>query len=187
MTTFVLKQLLALYFPIIYSWKLSSSEKSLFQKNVHPYVPQRFYRFLLHRYLSFFYFDKCLCCPCWLRKVYAVLWAGNCFVALEIPKHNAFDLIEENFKNLNSISNIFQETHDFLVLMDSVIACIYFLERASIISFKKNKLQQTFSWPAERLSSHLKVIKMRFGPKIKYLSGLILADFCCRETIFCYF
>ena len=31
-----------------------------------------------------------------------------------------------NFDNLNSISNIFQETHDFLVLTDPVIICIYF-------------------------------------------------------------
>ena len=30
-----------------------------------------------------------------------------------------------NFENINSISNIFQETHDFLVLTDPVIICIY--------------------------------------------------------------
>ena len=30
-----------------------------------------------------------------------------------------------NFENLNSISNIFQETHDFLVLTGPVIICIY--------------------------------------------------------------
>ena len=30
-----------------------------------------------------------------------------------------------NFENLNSISNIFQKTHDFLVLADPVIICIY--------------------------------------------------------------
>ena len=30
-----------------------------------------------------------------------------------------------NFENLNSIPNIFQETHDFLVLTDLVIICIY--------------------------------------------------------------
>ena len=38
MTASALKQLLALYFPIIYSWQLSSSEKSLVGKNVHPYI-----------------------------------------------------------------------------------------------------------------------------------------------------
>ena len=30
-----------------------------------------------------------------------------------------------NFENLNSISNILQETYDFLVLKDPVIICIY--------------------------------------------------------------
>ena len=30
-----------------------------------------------------------------------------------------------NFENLNFILNIFQETHDFLVLTDPVIICIY--------------------------------------------------------------
>ena len=30
-----------------------------------------------------------------------------------------------NFENLNSISNIFQETHNFLVLTDPLIICIY--------------------------------------------------------------
>ena len=30
-----------------------------------------------------------------------------------------------NFENLNSVSNIFPETHDFLVLMDPVIISIY--------------------------------------------------------------
>ena len=34
-------------------------------------------------------------------------------------------MILTNFENLNSILNIFQETHDFLVLMDPVIICIY--------------------------------------------------------------
>ena len=30
-----------------------------------------------------------------------------------------------NFENVSSISNIFQETHDFLVLADQLIICIY--------------------------------------------------------------
>ena len=34
-------------------------------------------------------------------------------------------MILTNFEKLNSISNIFQETHDFLVLTDSVIIFIY--------------------------------------------------------------
>ena len=38
MTASILQQLLALYFAIIYSWQLSSSEKSLVGKNIYPYI-----------------------------------------------------------------------------------------------------------------------------------------------------
>ena len=34
-------------------------------------------------------------------------------------KHNVFDLIDKIFENLNSISNTFQEPHDFLIFTDS--------------------------------------------------------------------
>ena len=50
----------------------------------------------------------------------------------------------------------------------------------------KKKHRQTFSWPAERPSSHLKVTEMWFGPKIKYLSGPFFPNLCCRESISCY-
>ena len=56
--------------------------------------------------------------PCQLCKAYAVLWAARPFVGSETPKHNDFD---QFWKFLN----IFQETHDFLILTDSVIICIY--------------------------------------------------------------
>ena len=61
------------------------------------------------------------CLPCQLRKAYAVLRAANHFFVSETPKQ----MILTNFENLNSISSIFQETHDFLVLTDPVIICIY--------------------------------------------------------------
>ena len=55
-----------------------------------------------------------------LSTVYSgLLWAANYFVDSETPKHNAFDLTDEIFGNLNSISNNFQEKHDFLILKDS--------------------------------------------------------------------
>ena len=79
-----------------------------------------------------------------------------------------------NFENLNSISNIFQETRDFLVLTDPLIIFIYLNHR------------QTFSWPRKRPSSHLKVNKMWFGPNIKYLSEPFFAYFYCREGISCW-
>ena len=82
-------------------------------------------------------------------------------------------LFQKNSENLNSISNIFQETHDFLVLTDPVIICI---------CLSKNH-RQTFSWPGERPSPHLKVINLWFGVNIKYLSEPFFADICCQEGI----
>ena len=54
----VLKQLLALSFPVIYSWQLSSSEKSLVSKKLYPYIS----RILQICYTDFFFilFVKCL-------------------------------------------------------------------------------------------------------------------------------
>ena len=73
--------------------------------------------FLLH---IFFIFDKCVFTLS-VCKAYVILWVTNRFVGSETPKHNAFD----QFWKLNSISSIFQETHDFVVLADPVIICIY--------------------------------------------------------------
>ena len=135
MTASVLKQSLALYFPIICSWQLSSSEKSLVGKKVHPYI----LKILQISITEIFFFSFTLtnaCYPCRLRP--AVLGAANRFVGSETPKYNAFDLFSKNFKDLNSISNIFQETHDFLVLTNSVILLYLFLERTSVSFFEKN-------------------------------------------------
>ena len=73
--------------------------------------------FLLH---TFFIFGKCVFTLS-VCKAYVILWVTNRFVGSETPKHNAFD----QFWKLNYISSIFQETHDFLVLADPVIICIY--------------------------------------------------------------
>ena len=84
---------------------------------------------------------------------------ANHFAVLETPKHNDFDHIDENFENFNSILYTFQETHDFLILRDSVIICIY------LSSFKKIH-RQTFSWSERRPSLYLKITKIKFGPII---------------------
>ena len=42
-----------------------------------------------------------------------------------LARRNLNTMILTNLENLNSISNIFQETHDFLVLADPVIVGIY--------------------------------------------------------------
>ena len=58
-----------------------------------------------------------------------LMLVANRFVGSEIPKHDDFDFIDESFENLNSISNIFQEARNFLVLTDSVIICTYLRKR----------------------------------------------------------
>ena len=42
-----------------------------------------------------------------------------------VARRHLNTMILTNFKNLNSISNILQEKHNFLVLADPVIICIY--------------------------------------------------------------
>ena len=123
MTASVLKQSLALYFPTICSWQLWSSEKSLVGKKVHPYILKILQISITEIFFFFFSFTLTNACyPCRLRP--AVLWAANRFVGSETPKYNAFYLFSKKFKDLNSISNIFQEKHDILVLTNSVITIV---------------------------------------------------------------
>ena len=77
------QRLLALYVAIIYSWQLSSSEKSLVRKKTIQ-ISQGFdrFRFLLHRFFFQFSLNN-VCFPCQLRKAYAVLLAANRFVGPE--------------------------------------------------------------------------------------------------------
>ena len=62
MTTSILQQLLALYFAIIYSWQLPSSEKSLVEEKIHPYISrilqiQIYFRYFFHFFLCKAYAD----------------------------------------------------------------------------------------------------------------------------------
>ena len=102
-----------LFFAIINSSQLSSSEKSLAGKKFID-IFQGFYmfRFLLHRY--FFHF-------LWQMPIYLVGYAANSFL---VWRHLNIMLLTD-FGNLNSILNIFQETHKFLDLTDLLIICIY--------------------------------------------------------------
>ena len=89
-TAFIFQQLLALYFAIIYSWQLSSSEKSLVgEKFIH--ISQGFYRFiyLFFIFCSFSFTNASL--PCQLHKAYAALSALNHFSGSETSNHNDFD------------------------------------------------------------------------------------------------
>ena len=91
MASFILQQLLGLYFAIIYSWQLSSSEKSLSRKKL-IHISHGFYRFLLRGYLKNFFLAN-VCLPCRLRKASR----SNHFVGSETLKRNTFDLVDENF------------------------------------------------------------------------------------------
>ena len=80
-----------------------------------------------------------------------------------------------NFENLNSIPNVFQETHNFLVLTDPLIICIYL-----------RTTDRRFRDPGN--VSHLtsKLLKCDLV-QIKYLSEPFFTNFCCREGIYCYY
>ena len=114
MTASILQQLLALNFSIICSLQLSSSEKSVISREIFINVFQRFYsfRFLLHRYFFFHFFLK--------MPVYRVGYAKRMLYAEQstvlLARRHLNTTLLTNFENINSISNIFQETHDFLVL-----------------------------------------------------------------------
>ena len=59
MTASILQELLTLYFSIVYTWQISSNEKSLVGKKfIH--ISQEFYRFLLRRYFFLIFFEKCI-------------------------------------------------------------------------------------------------------------------------------
>ena len=82
MTASSLQQLLALYFAIIYSWQLSSSDTSLVGEKIHPYIS---------RILKISFSLRNVCLPCQLRNAYSVLLAANHFVGSETPKRNDFN------------------------------------------------------------------------------------------------
>ena len=102
----------------------------------------------------FLFFDKCLFTLSITQSVYSE--QPTAFLA---RKHLSTMLLT-NFDSLNSTLNIFQETQDFLVLT----VLTRFLSFNYLYIFKNHR--QTFPWPAERPSSHLRVTQMWFGPNI---------------------
>ena len=119
-TASVLQQFLVSYFTVIYSWQLSSSEKSLFGKKTHTYISisQGFYD--LDFFFSFFFL--------WQMPFYLVGYAKRLLhfqqPTILLAQRHLKTMCLTNFENVNSILNIFQEKHDFLVLTDPVIICI---------------------------------------------------------------
>ena len=112
-----------------------------------------------------------VCLPWQLHKAYAVLWALNRFVGSETPKYNNFDQFWKSWFYLR----YFPRNTKFLSF-DGLSNYLYL--------FKNHR--QTFSWQAERRSSHFKVTKIWFGPSIKLFSKSFFADFYCRVGISCF-
>ena len=112
MTPLNLQQLRALYFAIVYSWLLLSNKKSLVGKKI-IHISQGFPFFIF--ILPFFHFLRQM-------SVYLVSYAKRMSYSEQpnvlLSRRHLNTKILTNFENINSISNTFQETHDFLVLTD---------------------------------------------------------------------
>ena len=110
MTASILQQLLALYFEIIYSWQLSSCEKSLVGKKIHPYISRILQIQSSFTQINFSFSLTNTCFPCRLSKAYATLWTANRFVCSKIPDHNAFDQfwkVKFNFEYFSRHARLF--------------------------------------------------------------------------------
>ena len=103
MAVSILQQLLPLYFVIIYSWQLSSSEKLLAGKKIDPYISRILQIYISLTQTFFFHF-------LWQMPVYLVgyakrmLYSEQPTVLLARRHLNAMPLT--NFENLNSILKI---------------------------------------------------------------------------------
>ena len=122
MTPSILQQLLALYFAITYSWKVSRSEQILVgKKNLSIYLKD-------FTDLDFFYTDIFFHFL-WQMSVYHIGYATRMLYSKQptvlLARRHLNTMRLTNFENWSSISNIFQETYNFLVLTDPVIICIY--------------------------------------------------------------
>ena len=182
MTASMLQQLLALYFANIYSWQLSSSEKSLVGKKcIH--ISQGFYRFLLYKYFFIHFL--------WEMPVYLVGYAKRMLYSWQPTilfawRHlNTMHLtLSTKILKIQIPPRTISRNPQFLSF-DGLSHYLYLLKiEPAFVPLKKNR-RQKYLWPGERSSSHLKVTQMRSSPDIKYLSGHFV-DFCCREGISCF-
>ena len=121
--------------------------------------------------------SKCIPRICRLRKEYALIWAANCFLARGYlntlltwsTKFWKFEFHLEHFPR-NKLFLSFDGLSNYLYLRSKF--------------FWKNPPKRIFLWPEECPSSHVKVAKIWFGPKIKHLLGSFFADFYCRDLLF---
>ena len=169
MTGSILQKLLALYFAIIRSWQLSSSDKPLVAKQNSSIYLKDFTN--LDFFFHFFHFLFIFCDKSLFTL--SVTQSACCFLStlgLETPEQNDFDQFWKfkfNFKH-------FPRSTQFLSFDGS---------RNYLNLFKNH--WQTFLWPGKRLSCHFRVTKMWFGPNIKYRSEFFFVDFYCWKGIFC--
>ena len=87
-------------------------------EKIHPYISRIFF----FSFFSFFHFLWQM--PIYLDGYSKYMLYSELPIVLLAQRH-LNTLLLTNFDNLNSILNIFQEIHDFLVLTDPVIICIY--------------------------------------------------------------
>ena len=80
------------------------------------------FRFLFSIFFFFFHF-------LWQVDLFSyarpLLYSYSKQSTILLAQRHLSTMIFTNLKNFNSISNIFQKTHDLLVLRDAVIICIY--------------------------------------------------------------
>ena len=121
----ILQQLLALYFTIIYSWQLSSSEKSIMGKKfIH--MPQGFYRFRF-LFLFFFFFHSfsfSLTNPAYLVG-YTKIMLYSQQPTVVLARRHLNTILLTNFENSKFHFWTFSKKHIILVLAEPVIICIY--------------------------------------------------------------
>ena len=140
MTASILQQLLALCFAVIYSGQLSSCEKPLVGKKSSSIYLKDFTD------LGFFFFGKCLFTLSVTQSVCCTLSSQPFFLFVFFLAQRQLNMILTNFEDLNSISNIFQETNDSLVLTDPVIIYIYLR-----ITGRRFRDQGNIRYPASKL------------------------------------
>ena len=112
------------------------------------------------------------CLLCWWHKECGVVLAPCIAVCLERRKHNAFDIVDEIFENLNSISNIFQEPLDFLIFTGSVTIYISLRSSQPKVPTDAFLVRGTFI---------LKITEMEFGILIKHFWGPLFVVFTTRR------
>ena len=113
------------------------------------------------------------------------IWCGlsnqPCCCFQEI-KHNAFNIIDEFFENLNTVSIIFKEPHNFFIFEGSVTTYIS-LRKSQLKVPRKITRTEVFLISGKSI---FKITEMGFGILIKHFRGPYFVVFYCQEGISCF-